>query len=80
MEIKEVDKIMKRYPEKVVSVERVFSHIRRGNRIFIGTGCGRPQYLLQNLIHFIESHPTALFDAEVFHVWDLGVLLLPHRE
>jgi acyl-CoA hydrolase/GNAT superfamily N-acetyltransferase len=78
MEIKEVDKIMKRYPEKVVSVERVFSHIRRGNRIFIGTGCGRPQYLLQNLIHFIESHPTAFFDAEVFHVWDLG--LVPYTE
>jgi acyl-CoA hydrolase/RimJ/RimL family protein N-acetyltransferase len=78
MGIKEVDKIMKRYPEKVVSVERVFGHIRRGNRIFIGTGCGRPQYLLQNLIHFIESHPTAFFDAEVFHVWDLG--LVPYTE
>jgi acyl-CoA hydrolase len=73
MGIKEMNKIMEKYPEKFVSIERAFNHIQRGNRIFVGTGCGRPQYLLQSLIRFIESHPTAFLDAEVFHVWTLGL-------
>ena len=61
------------YPEKFASEERVFSRIRRGNRIFISTGCGEPQYLVRALIQYVESHPTAFFDAEVLHVWTLGV-------
>ena len=45
----------------------MFSHIHRGARIFIGTGCGEPQYLVHALINYVESHPKAFFDAEVFH-------------
>jgi acyl-CoA hydrolase/ribosomal protein S18 acetylase RimI-like enzyme len=66
------------YPDKFAPENQIFNHIRRGNRIFIGTGCGRPQYLLRSLLHFIESHPTAFFDAEVFHVWTLG--LVPYTD
>lgn len=62
-----------KYPEKVVPETEIFSHIHRGDRIFIGTGCGEPQYLVRALIHYVESHPKAFFDAEVFHVWTLGV-------
>ncbi|HPB69861.1 MAG TPA: acetyl-CoA hydrolase, partial [Syntrophales bacterium] len=61
------------YPEKFASEERVFGRIRRGNRIFISTGCGEPQYLVRALIQYVESHPTAFFDTEVLHVWTLGV-------
>ena len=61
------------YPDKFVSEERVFSNIHRGNRIFIGTACGEPQYLVRALIKYVESHPKAFFDTEVFHVWTLGV-------
>ncbi len=68
-----IDRMKKIYPEKFVSEDRAFSHIHRGNRIFIGTGCGEPQYLVRALIHYVESHPTAFFDAEVFHVWTLGI-------
>jgi len=68
-----LDKIEKVYPEKCVSEEKIFSHIHRGDRIFIGTGCGEPQYLLRALIDYLRSHPKAFFDAEVFHVWTLGV-------
>jgi acyl-CoA hydrolase len=63
----------KRYPEKFVPEEKVFGHIRRGNRIFISTGCGEPQYLVRSLIDYVESYPTAFFDAEVLQVWTLGV-------
>jgi len=61
------------YPDKFVSEDRVFNNIRRGNRIFIGTACGEPQYLVRAMIKYVESHPKSFFDAEVFHVWSLGV-------
>ena len=63
----------KTYPGKFASEERVFSHIHPGDRIFIATGCGEPQYLVRALINYVESYPKALFDAEVLHVWTLGV-------
>jgi len=61
------------YPQKFVSEEEIFSHIHRGDRIFIHTACGEPQYLVQALIRFVESNPKAFFDAEVLQVWTLGV-------
>jgi acyl-CoA hydrolase/GNAT superfamily N-acetyltransferase len=61
------------YPDKFVSEERVFHDIHRGNRIFIGTACGEPQYLVRALIKYVESHPKSLFDAEILHVWTLGI-------
>jgi acyl-CoA hydrolase/GNAT superfamily N-acetyltransferase len=73
MEPGRMDEFRKTYPEKFGSEDSIFSHIHRGNRIFIGTGCGEPQYLVQALIRYVESHPTAFFDAEVLHVWTLGI-------
>lgn len=67
------DKWKELYPDKFVSEEKVFKNIRRGNRIFIGTACGEPQYLVRAMIRYVESHPKSFFDAEVFHVWSLGV-------
>ena len=69
----EMDEMRKKYPDKFASEEKIFSHIHRGDRIFIGTGCAEPQYLVRALIHYVQSHPKAFFDAEVFHVWTLGV-------
>jgi len=60
-------------PDKFVSEDKVFSNIHRGERIFIGTACGEPQYLVQALIKYVESHPKDFFDTEVFHVWTFGV-------
>jgi acyl-CoA hydrolase/RimJ/RimL family protein N-acetyltransferase len=61
------------YPDKFLREDRIFQQIQPGNRIFIGTACGEPQYLVQALIKYVESHPRAFFDAEIFHVWTLGV-------
>ena len=58
------------YPEKFVSEETIFSHIHPGDRIFIATACGEPQYLVQALIHYVETHPKAFSDVEI---WTLGV-------
>jgi len=63
----------KEYPEKFVAENELFKTVRRGDSIFIGTGCGEPQYLVKLLTDYVESHPKALFDAEVMHVWTLGV-------
>jgi len=65
--------IAKAFPEKFIPEEEIFNHIHRGDRIFISTACGEPQYLVQSLIRFVESHPKAFYDAEVLHVWTLGV-------
>ena len=73
MENGNCDEIKKVCPQKFIPEEQIFRHIQRGDRIFIHTACGEPQYLVQALIHFVESNPKAFFDAEVIQVWTLGV-------
>ena len=63
----------KRYREKIVSEDQIFSNVNTGDHIFISTGCGEPQYLVNGLTNYTRSHPKAFFDAGVFHVWTLGV-------
>ncbi len=70
---KKIEELKGAYPEKFVSEENVFSHISPGNRIFISTACGEPQHLVRSLISFVENNPKAFFDAEVLHVWTLGI-------
>jgi acyl-CoA hydrolase/ribosomal protein S18 acetylase RimI-like enzyme len=70
---KTLDDFRKEYPEKFAPEEMIFSHIHAGDRIFIGTGCGEPQYLVQALVNYVKSNPKAFFDAELIHVWTLGV-------
>lgn len=62
-----------RSPQKFLPPEQVFSQIRAGDRIFVGTGCGEPQYLVAALADYLEKHPKAFFDTEIIHVWTLGV-------
>jgi acyl-CoA hydrolase/GNAT superfamily N-acetyltransferase len=61
------------YPEKFLSKDQIFNHIHRGNRIFIGTACGEPQYLVNALIDYVKTNPKAFFDTEVIQIWTLGV-------
>ncbi|MFX1465699.1 MAG: GNAT family N-acetyltransferase [Promethearchaeota archaeon] len=72
-EMRTLEEMKKNYPNKFMPEDRVFSHIHRGDRIFIGTACGEPQYLVRSLVNYVQSHPKAFFDAEVLHVWTLGV-------
>jgi acyl-CoA hydrolase/ribosomal protein S18 acetylase RimI-like enzyme len=68
-----LEEFKKTYPEKFASEVEIFSHIHAGDRIFIGTGCGEPQYLVSALVGYVKNHPKAFFDAELIHVWTLGV-------
>ena len=63
----------KRYPQKFASTGDIFNHIHAGDRIFIATGCGEPQYLVNQLVSYVEAHPKAFFDTEVLQVWTLGM-------
>jgi acyl-CoA hydrolase/GNAT superfamily N-acetyltransferase len=60
-------------PNKFVSEDLIFRHIRRGDHIFVSSGCGEPQYLVQGLMRFVESHPKAFFDTEIIQVYSLGL-------
>ncbi|HRD15993.1 MAG: GNAT family N-acetyltransferase [Methanothrix soehngenii] len=68
-----LEEFKKTYPEKFLPPEVIFSHIHAGDRIFIGTGCGEPQYLVAELVNYVNNNPKAFFDAELIHIWTLGV-------
>ena len=68
-----LEEFRRSYPEKFASEEEIFSHIHAGDRIFIGTGCGEPEYLVAALVNYVKNHPKAFFDAELIHIWTLGV-------
>jgi acyl-CoA hydrolase/GNAT superfamily N-acetyltransferase len=61
------------YPEKFAEEEIVFSNIRRGDHIFVTSGCGEPQYLIRAMVGYVESHPKAFFDTEIIHVYSFGI-------
>ena len=71
--LNEMAKWQDRYPEKFADLDPIFSHIRRGDHIFVASGCGEPQYLVQALTDFVENHPKAFFDAEIIHVYSFGI-------
>jgi len=38
-------------PDKLVPAEEAISKIKRGNRVFVGTGCGEPQHLIRAMVN-----------------------------
>ena len=69
-----IEHFKKLYKDKFLSVDSIFKKIHLGDRIFISTACGEPQFLVNSLIKFVESNPKALMDSEVMHVWTMGVV------
>ncbi len=64
------------YPGKFLKHEEIFRNIRRGDRIFVGTGCSDPRHLVKAFMEHARAHPKAFFDAELSHLLALG--LTPH--
>jgi len=50
-------------PEKLNTAEEAISRIKRGSRIFIGTGCGEPQHLIEAMIK-----DTSLQDIMIYQM------------
>ncbi|HSW57287.1 MAG TPA: acetyl-CoA hydrolase/transferase C-terminal domain-containing protein, partial [Dehalococcoidales bacterium] len=73
-----LEQFRKKFPEKFASEELIFNRIHRGDRIFISSACGEPQYLVNALVKYAESYPKAFFDTEVIHIWSMG--LAPYTE
>ncbi len=68
------DEIRKKWPEKFKEEERfIFQEIHPGDRIFVGTGCGEPQHLVQSLLDYVQRNPKAFIDAELINIVTLGV-------
>jgi len=59
----------KEYEKKLCTLRSAFRKIKPGRRIFIGTGCAEPQYLVKSLTKFPEN----LTDAEILHLISLNV-------
>lgn len=67
------DEIRKHWPKKFKVERFIFQEIRPGDKIFIGTGCGEPQYLAQALLNHVNKNPKAFMDAELINIVNLGV-------
>ncbi|HEQ78649.1 MAG TPA: acetyl-CoA hydrolase/transferase family protein, partial [Euryarchaeota archaeon] len=68
-----IEKMKQLYKEKFAPINEAFTHIHRGDHIFIGTACGEPQFLVNALVEFVKDNPKAFFDTELLQVWSLGV-------
>ncbi|MBI2954409.1 MAG: GNAT family N-acetyltransferase [Chloroflexi bacterium] len=58
-----------RYRKKLTSAEIAVSHVKRGGRVFVGSGCSEPQLLVGAL----EETGKKLADTEIIHTLTLGV-------
>jgi len=55
-----------RFPRKTRKAEQALRKIKRGSRIFIETGCGEPQHLLQHLVAYPDARDLELFQILPF--------------
>jgi len=57
-----------KYKDKTGTAPAAMKLIKSGNRIFIGTGCGQPQYLVNALV----EHSSKIYDAHIVHLLTMG--------
>lgn len=57
-----------KYKKKVLTAEQAIKKIKRGERIFLGTGCGVPYHL----VHELAEHSSQMADNEIVHLLTLG--------
>lgn len=56
------------YRKKQMTAKQAIRKIRPGDRIFVGTGCGQPQMLVDELV----SSDNDIVDAEIYHLLTQG--------
>ncbi|UCE09115.1 MAG: GNAT family N-acetyltransferase [Candidatus Thorarchaeota archaeon] len=57
-----------KYKRKVLNGSSAIKKIKRGSRIFLGTGCGVPYHL----VHELAKHAGEMADNEIVHLLTLG--------
>ncbi|MCE5249740.1 GNAT family N-acetyltransferase [bacterium] len=55
------------YESRKCSIDMAFKKVRPGNRMFIGTGCAEPQFLVESL----KNYPQYIADLEILHLVSL---------
>lgn len=56
------------HPVKFQPEKAIFKHIQPGSHIFIETGCGAPQHVVNALTQYAEERPKALYEAEILQL------------
>ncbi|MGN7613898.1 GNAT family N-acetyltransferase [Magnetococcales bacterium HHB-1] len=56
------------YKDKITTADKAVAHVRPGERVFVGTGCGVPQALVKALCRC----SSRLADVEIAHLLTLG--------
>ena len=59
---------IEKYKDKTGNVTSAVKLIKSGNSIFIGTGCGQPQQLVDALV----KHSSHIYDAHIVHLLTMG--------
>ncbi len=49
------------YPNKVVTAKKAVSQIKKGSRVFVGTGCGEPQHLIRAMVQDINLQDIMVY-------------------
>ncbi|GAH04138.1 unnamed protein product, partial [marine sediment metagenome] len=57
-----------KYEAKIKKASDAIKLIQSGNHIFIGTGCGQPQHLVNALV----EHSAHIYDAHIIHLLTMG--------
>ena len=57
-----------RFGNRIMSTIEAIGQIKSGDAIFIGTGCGQPQHLVQALM----DHGGHIYDAHIIHLLTMG--------
>ncbi|MCK4416832.1 MAG: GNAT family N-acetyltransferase [Candidatus Latescibacteria bacterium] len=57
-----------KYKDKIGTAAAGMKLIKPGNNIFIGTGCGQPQHLVNALV----EHSSGIYDAHIVHLLTMG--------
>lgn len=62
-----IPRIGDEYEKRKMSLQNAFHLVKPGARIFIGSACAEPRYLVQNMVKF----PEHFADTEIFHLVSL---------
>jgi acyl-CoA hydrolase len=57
-----------KYKDRISTAAMAVKLIKSGNSIFIGTGCGQPQHLVDALV----EHSSHIYDAHIVHLLTMG--------
>lgn len=66
----------RRYADRVADAPAAMKLIKPGHAIFIGTGCGQPQHLVEAL----ATHASHVTDAHIIHLLTMGSAPYAHEQ